>query len=1360
MTYGKRIARLGALWTLGAVAGLASCSGQEELAPADEESASVANGPRRAEPAPVGAAVTQLKAALPSANVRFAGDRIGRIYGSMATGRTADAAAERFRLNSAAALGVSPAELTPRGPLGSPLLRRAAVTKAGGVGLMYDRATGQYKFRLYDYEQQLGGIPVFRAGLRVLVREDGDHPVVWANTDVRRVDGLKVPTKLQLSSIDVAKSLQALQASAGLARQPLPAPAALTDLSTPTPTIFAGVGEQTATPRLAMRYTARAASGPGKWTFVADAETGDVLHLESNLHFDIDGSVEAEVTTGQASMECGTLGVAPLPYAEVTSAVGDSFTDAAGAFTIVESGSGSVTVTSEITGEYFFVTNAAGPNASISLQATPPSPVNFLHQDTSTPPELVLAQLNAYKHVNDIRDMLLTYLPGYPVIASQTDFPINVNLTGITCEQTGGAWYDDDSSIRSLNFCQSTAERANTAFGSIVHHEYGHHIIDAGGSGQAEYGEGMADSIAMLFAKDPEIGVGYHRNQCDQPLRNAASACQYSEADCSSCGSGLYECGALLSGIIWDIWQELEATEPAHADDLIRSLVLSSIPLHTGTSIEPSLAVDLLTLDDDDALIENGTPHYAEICIGFAAHGMDCPPIVDGLVVQGGTLDAEGPSDGPFEPSSVSYTLHHLGPEEQLSYSVVIPPEATWLTVDVSAGTIPLDGQVTVTVSIDQAHAALLPDGDYSASIQFVNETSGVGNVTREAFLRVGAPVPVYVADFTGGAQGFVADTEPGNLWHWTTECVDSLPGHSPGGALYYGKDTSCDFTAPTPIHHTFTSPVIEIQDPLLAELGFNYLLATENDPNYDHADVLISVNGGPFQLVASNNNGGAKLNETRGWVPFRVDIADLLPDTGPVEIQIQLAFNAVDPNSNTNTGFAVDDIVVYAKAVGCSSSAECDDGLFCNGVESCVDDVCVPGTPVGCDDGVGCTQDSCDEATDACVSVPNHAVCDDFFLCNGAEVCDPTLGCQAGEPLVCDDGNECTNDSCNDFFGCLFEDNTEPCADDGDQCTDDVCGGGVCTHPDNGTCSPTGPFIEVGGMVVMEAESHADNIPRSGHSWDSTFNPQASGQTVMRANPNTNVHINTNYSATSPELTYPVQFTTTGTYYVWIRGRGATADDDSCHVGIDGVEIPTADRISGFGPSLGWSRSTMDGPVATLQVTSAGVHDVNLWMREDGFSVDKIVLTRNPYFWPSGHGPAESERAAPPEPECEYDSQCDDDDDCTDDTCEAHICVYTDNGSCTPSGPCTGYCDNPVAFNATNYQSGELGTGVACRETTAPLNGGVCGNFVSPRKLFVNGVEVVCNWTPWASIPPAENGGYCIHTTAGDYPWAAFATW
>jgi hypothetical protein len=52
-----------------------------------------------------------------------------------------------------------------------------------------------------------------------------------------------------------------------------------------------------------------------------------------------------------------------------------------------------------------------------------------------------------------------------------------------------------------------------------------------------------------------------------------------------------------------------------------------------------------------------------------------------------------------------------------------------------------------------------------------------------------------------------------------------------------------------------------------------------------------------------------------------------------------------------------------------------------------------------------------------------------------------------------------------------------------------------------------------------------------------------------------------------------------------------------------------------------------MDGAVAAINVATAGLHTVNVWMREDGFVLDKIVLSTSSNYAPSGNGPAESPR-------------------------------------------------------------------------------------------------------------------------------------
>jgi len=57
----------------------------------------------------------------------------------------------------------------------------------------------------------------------------------------------------------------------------------------------------------------------------------------------------------------------------------------------------------------------------------------------------------------------------------------------------------------------------------------------------------------------------------------------------------------------------------------------------------------------------------------------------------------------------------------------------------------------------------------------------------------------------------------------------------------------------------------------------------------------------------------------------------------------------------------------------------------------------------VNCDDGIDCTEDSCNPEG-GCVNEANDAYCDDSDACNGEETCDPETGCAEGTPVVCED--------------------------------------------------------------------------------------------------------------------------------------------------------------------------------------------------------------------------------------------------------------------------------------------------------------------------------------------------------------------
>jgi len=174
-------------------------------------------------------------------------------------------------------------------------------------------------------------------------------------------------------------------------------------------------------------------------------------------------------------------------------------------------------------------------------------------------------------------------------------------------------------------------------------------------------------------------------------------------------------------------------------------------------------------------------------------------------------------------------------------------------------------------------------------------------------------------------------------------------------------------------------------------------------------------------------------------------------------------------------------------------------------------------------------------------------------------------------------------------------------------------------------------PFQQSTGpdaIVAMEAEHFTTKVAANNHSWE-LVGPTGgfTGAAGMQALPNSGTSTNTGYVTGSPHMDFEVNFQKTGTYYVWIRAWGPDGSGDSCHAGLDGQVIATADRITSgtWTNGYAWTDATADNAPATFDVATAGIHVVNIYMREDGLIVDKILLTTNPDYTPTGDGPPEN---------------------------------------------------------------------------------------------------------------------------------------
>ena len=207
-----------------------------------------------------------------------------------------------------------------------------------------------------------------------------------------------------------------------------------------------------------------------------------------------------------------------------------------------------------------------------------------------------------------------------------------------------------------------------------------------------------------------------------------------------------------------------------------------------------------------------------------------------------------------------------------------------------------------------------------------------------------------------------------------------------------------------------------------------------------------------------------------------------------------------------------------------------------------------------------------------------------------------------------------------------------------------DFIGADALTH--TMISSSAGNFVQevsANDLVSMEAENYHSKSDGSLNSFFKRYTDETgySGASAMQANPiNTPTddpyRWSTDYAQNAPRLDFLVDFTSTGTHYVWVRVWQTDSVTNSVHVGIDGGETTTGLNVGNttFGEYT-WVRELAAGGNATLTVPTAATHTINVWAREGGIIVDKVVLTTNSGYDPAtengGLGPDESTRATEP---------------------------------------------------------------------------------------------------------------------------------
>ncbi|MFN8547133.1 MAG: hypothetical protein U0527_03965 [Candidatus Eisenbacteria bacterium] len=343
---------------------------------------------------------------------------------------------------------------------------------------------------------------------------------------------------------------------------------------------------------------------PARFVSTVDALTGEVIARENEFYYlAYSGNSDADV---QLEKPQDPFVVRDLPDLRITVAgVGETFTNAAGDFSLNSPDGNSRTLSSALTGRFAHINDATGAEPLYSVNATPGSPVAVHWNDLVSQ----MSERDGYYHTNIVHAWVKQVDPAFTGV--DYEMTVNVNLN-----QTCNAFWDGAA----INFFKAGGGCTNTAqIADVVYHEYGHGdnqfaYAPAGPTGGEH--EGFADYHAATITDQPVIGRGFYTG--GGSLRTCDNNRQYPMPECG----GEPHCeGEVIAGALWHMRQNLVGAL-GHSAGVTLSDHLFHTALYGRQTTYEGFYFDVLALDDNNGTLVDGTPHDDQIIAAFRQHNI------------------------------------------------------------------------------------------------------------------------------------------------------------------------------------------------------------------------------------------------------------------------------------------------------------------------------------------------------------------------------------------------------------------------------------------------------------------------------------------------------------------------------------------------------------------------------------------------------------------------------------------------------------------------------------------------------------------------------------------------------------------
>jgi hypothetical protein len=647
---------------------------------------------------------------------------------------------------------------------------------------------------------------------------------------------------------------------------------------------------------LAYEGLVRDHSGAHLWRVRLDALTGEVLDVRDvyeslSGHDDPLGTASGTLTAlinPQSSYD--TAISMPMPFENIFVNGKGMITDSLGRWS-VSSVSPPYIITSTFDGPFNHAVRKDGLNGALNF-TTSETPIQVQWTNANSNP----AERDAFHSVNFARN----YVRKVDTALITLDRPLTIN---VNLNQTCNAYYDPNSV--SVNFFKAGGQNcANTGeITDVVFHEFGHRVTDArytqnGGLNivDGSLGEGFADCVSAFIRDDPRIGIGFFLK--GSLLRN----CDNTKRWPKDLNADIHVSGEIIAGAFWDLRKLIGHDTAEHLFHMMGYLnpdgIGSTAP---GPMLDAftSVLTAVITADDNDNDLTNGTPHLSQILKAFNKHNIGLSGLISISVDQIADQDSNLPS---YRVSAVASYAGKIGILDAntvtLHYSVDGGKNYLTTLLSPKAGNL-FAGQIPKVRpgSIIQYYA--------SAHTNYVDAGEGI------------SPTAVFLVGFK---RVSFDDAEQDHGWslsepsdnattgRWTrdvpfgtftspSDFVQQDTDHTPNGTYCFltgnaNKATQSRSTSLDDVDNgatTLTSPTLDLS--ALANPIIRYWYYYRNDagsnPGLPKWATYISNDGGTSWKTVQNTNASAN-----GWTAFLLPVSAFVVPSGNVLVRFVASDN------------------------------------------------------------------------------------------------------------------------------------------------------------------------------------------------------------------------------------------------------------------------------------------------------------------------------------------------------------------------------------------------------------------------------------------------------------------------------------